>query len=300
MKYAYYPGCSLHSTGSEFDLSLRAICPQLGIELEEIRGWICCGSTPAHAVSGLLALALPVANLSLVEEMEMDEMVVPCASCFRRLKSGHQETMTDPGLREKVNRVVDRPYEGTVEIRHPLEVLCERSMLGRVAETATVDLSHLKVACYYGCLLTRPPKIMQFDRHEYPMSMDTVLRAAGITTVDWDFKTMCCGAAFSLTETDIVYKLTGDILDEAQAVGANAIAVACPLCHANLDTRQREIEERREKEYGLPIFYFTQLMALAMGIPATELGLAKHLVETDELIGSRTEPQTRSVASVTH
>jgi heterodisulfide reductase subunit B len=99
---------------------------------------------------------------------------------------------------------------------------------------------------------------------------------------------MCCGAAFSLTETDIVCKLSGDILDEAQSVGANAIAVACPLCHANLDMRQGEIEEKRAKEYGLPVFYFTQLLALAMGIPGDELGLEKHLVATEGLIGKRT------------
>jgi heterodisulfide reductase subunit B len=288
MKYAYYPGCSLHSTGSEFDLSLRAVCSGLGVELQEVEGWICCGSTPAHSVSGLLSVALPVANLCLVETMKMDEVVVPCASCFRRLKSGHHETTTSPELMAKVNRVVDMPYKGTVGIVHPLEVLCGEEMLARITRRSRADLSHLRVVCYYGCLLTRPPKVMQFDQHEYPMSMDIVLRAAGITTLDWDFKTMCCGAAFSLTETDIVCKLSGDILDEAQSVGANAIAVACPLCHANLDMRQGEIEEKRAKEYGLPVFYFTQLLALAMGIPGDELGLEKHLVATEGLIGKRT------------
>ncbi len=288
MRYAYYPGCALHSTGLEFGLSLRAICPALGIELEEVPGWICCGSTPAHSVSRLLALALPVANLSLVEEMGSDEVVVPCASCFRRLKAGHHETASRPEMLERVNRVVERPYRGGVEIRHPLAILSEREMLRQVARLASEDLSQLKVACYYGCLLTRPPEVMQFDRHEYPMSMDAVLRAAGISTLDWDCKTSCCGAAFSLTETEIVYKLSADILDEAQAVGANAIAVACPLCHANLDTRQAEIEEIEEKRYGLPVFYFTQLLGLAMGMPAAELGVDRHLVDAAELL--RGEP----------
>ncbi len=287
MRYAYYPGCSLHSTGSEFDISLRAVCPGLGIELEEVEGWICCGSTPAHSVSGLLALALPVANLCLVEEMEEGEVVVPCASCFRRLKAGHHETATRPELLKEVNRVVERPYRGTVGISHPLEIFSTESMLGEIARLSTTDLSNLKVVCYYGCLLTRPPEVMRFDRCEYPMSMDQVLRAAGITTLDWDFKTMCCGAAFSLTETEVVYKLCSDILEAAQGVGANAIAVACPLCHANLDTRQSEIEQRLDKRYGLPILYFTQLMGLAMGIPAEKLGIDKHLVPAGHLIGDR-------------
>jgi heterodisulfide reductase subunit B len=287
MKYAYYPGCSLHSAGSEFDISLKAICPPLGIDLEEINGWICCGSTPAHSVSELLAISLPVANLCLVEAMGREEVVVPCASCFRRLKSGHHETMADPKLREKVNRVVDKPYNGGVQVRHALEIFLKDEMLGRIAERATADLSHLKVVSYYGCLLTRPPKVMQFDQYEYPMSMDKVLGAAGITTLDWDFKTMCCGAAFSVTETDIVYKLTGDILEEAQAVGANAVAVACPMCHANLDGRQGEIEQKLGRKFGMPIFYFSQLLGLALGISGEELGLGKHLVEAEGLVGPR-------------
>lgn len=296
MKYAYYPGCALHSTGIEFGLSLRAICPELGIELEEIPGWICCGSTPAHSVSRLLALALPVANLSLVEEMGSSEVVVPCASCFRRLKSGHHETAGRPEMLERVNQVIERPYGGSVEISHPLEILSQPEMLQQVARQASEDLSRLKVACYYGCLLTRPPEVMQFDRHEYPMSMDAVLRSAGITTLDWDFKTMCCGAAFSLTKTEIVYKLSADILEEARAVGANAIAVACPLCHANLDTRQAEIEERTKRRYGLPVFYFTQLIGLAMGIPAGELGIDRHLVDPGELIARQPDAQEPELA----
>jgi len=286
MKYAYYPGCSLHSTGSEFDVSLKAVCARLDVELEEVPGWICCGSTPAHSVSELLALALPLANLRLVEEMGKEEVVVPCASCFRRLKSGQHETAKKPELAEKVSRVLDSPYDGSVEIRHALEVFLKGEMLAEIAKQGTEDLSQLRVACYYGCLLTRPPKVMQFDQHEYPMSMDAVLRAAGVTTLDWNFKTMCCGAAFSLTETEIVYKLTADVLAEAEAAGANAIAVACPLCHANLDTRQSEIEERLGRKFGLPVFYFTQLIGLAMGIPGDELGLGKHLVETADLLGA--------------
>lgn len=298
MKYAYYPGCALHSTGVEFGLSLQAICPSLGIELEEVPGWICCGSTPAHSVSRLLALALPVANLCLVEETGASEVVVPCASCFRRLKAGHHETASRPKLLERVNRVVGRPYRGSVEISHPLSILSDREMLRKIARLASEELSRIKVACYYGCLLTRPPEVMQFDSCEYPMSMDSVLQAAGITTLDWDFKTMCCGAAFSLTETEIVYKLSADILDEALAVGANAIAVACPLCHANLDTRQAEIEKRTGKQYGLPIFYFTQLIGLAMGIPAAELGIDRHLVEAGELIFGGGEAAAREPVAV--
>jgi heterodisulfide reductase subunit B len=286
MKYAYYPGCSLHSTGAEFDISMKKVCELLGIELREIPGWICCGTTAAHSCSRLLSLALPLANLALVEKMGMEEVVAPCASCFARLKAGHQETAEDPELRARVNQLLDEPYRGTVKTVHPLAIFARDEGLAMLRKAVQRDLSHLRVACYYGCLLTRPPKIKQFDQHEYPMTMDRVLRAAGMQTVDWDAKTMCCGAAFALTDTDVVYKLTGEILDEARAVGANAVGVACPLCHANLDTRQREIEAKFAKEFKIPIFYFTQLVGLAMGCTPGDLGVTKHLVSADDLIGA--------------
>jgi len=286
MKRAYYPGCSLHSTGSEFDISLKAVCEKLGIELIEVDGWICCGSTPAHSVSELLSLALPVSNLCQVETMGMDEVVVPCASCFRRLKAGHHEMTADSAVRERINRVTDRPYGGTVRIRHALEIFDGEDSLAKIAGLRDGGLPPLRIACYYGCLLTRPPEVMQFDEHEYPVTMDRVLGAAGFETIAWNCKTACCGAAFSLTETGIVHELTADILDDAKARGADAIAVACPLCHANLDMRQGEIEAIRKVKYGLPIFYFTQLMGLAMGLSPDRLGVDKHLVDASELIGS--------------
>ncbi len=292
MKYAYYPGCSLHSAGSEFDLSMRQVCPRLGIELEEIPGWICCGTTAAHSCSRLLSVALPLANLSLVEQMGMSEVVAPCASCFARLRTSQHETAEDPELLEQANSLLDTPYEGTAQALHPLEILSTDDGLARLREGVQCDLSHLNAACYYGCLLTRPPNVMQFDEHEYPRSMDRVLRAIGVRTLDWDLKTMCCGAAFALTDTEIVYKLTGEILDEAKAVGANAIAVACPLCHANLDMRQEEIEAKSGKELDLPVFYFTQLVGLALGIPPRDLGIDKHLVSAEELIGQLAGAET--------
>jgi len=125
---------------------------------------------------------------------------------------------------------------------------------------------------------------MQFDECEYPMAMDDLLRSLGITTLDWSYKTECCGGALAMTRTDVVLKLTHDILEEAAAVGANAIAVGCPLCHVNLDTRQVEVEQEYGAHYGLPIFYFTQLMGLAFGTSADKLGLRKHFVSTDELL----------------
>lgn len=280
-KYAYYPGCSLHSTGSEYDVSFRAVCKKLGIAIEEIKGWICCGTSPAHSSSKLLSLALPFENLCLVEEMGMTDVVAPCASCFARLKTAVFEADEDAKLAGQISEALDKPLPRNIRVLSPLEFFYGREGLDAAA---TRDLSGLKVACYYGCLLTRPSKIMQFDECEYPMAMDELLGSMGITTLDWSYKTECCGGALAMTRTDVVLKLTHDILEEAKAVGANAIAVACPLCHVNLDTRQEEVEREYGVKYGLPIFYFTQLMALALGMPSDQLGLQKHFVNSDELL----------------
>jgi heterodisulfide reductase subunit B len=282
-KYAYYPGCSLHSTGSEYDVSFRAVCNKAGIDIEEIKGWVCCGTSPAHCSSKLLSLALPYENLCLAEKMGAADVVAPCASCFARLRTAMYEAKEDPEVAKQISEALDRPLPESMNVLNPLQIFNEKEGL---ADTVTKELPGLNVVCYYGCLITRPAKVMQFDECEYPMAMDEVLRSMGITTLDWSYKTECCGGALAMTRTDVVLKLTRDILEEAKAVGANAIAVACPLCHVNLDTRQEEVEQEYGVKYGLPIFYFTQLMALAMGVPAGELGLKKHFVGTDELLSA--------------
>lgn len=283
LRYGYYPGCSLHSTGAEYDISLKAVCETLGIELHEIQGWICCGTSPAHSTSRLLSVALPIENLRLAEDMGLAEVVAPCAACFARLKRAQHDAAAEPALQRELTEVIDAPLPRKVRVLHPLEVFSNGTDL---TAAVTTQLPALKVVCYYGCLLTRPPKVMQFDECEYPMSMDNLLRSLGITTLDWSYKTDCCGGALALTETDVVLKLTHDILEEARTVGANVIAVACPLCQANLDTRQTEIEQRYDASYGLPALYFTQLMGLAFGIPADRLGLQRHLVGAEPLLSS--------------
>jgi heterodisulfide reductase subunit B len=280
-KYAYYPGCSLHSTGSEYDVSFRAVCEKLGVDIEEIKGWICCGTSPAHCTSRLLSLALPYQNLYLAQKMGATDVVAPCAACFARLKTAVHEAAEDPDMAGQIREVLKGPLPESMNILSPLEIFNGGA---NPATAVTKQLPGLKVVCYYGCLLTRPSKVMQFDECEYPMAMDNLLGSLGITTLDWSYKTECCGGALAMTRTDVVLKLTHDILEEALAVGANAIAVACPLCHVNLDTRQAEVEQQYGTRYDLPVFYFTQLMGLAFGIPPDKLGLQKHFVSADALL----------------
>lgn len=282
-KYAYYPGCSLHSTGSEYDQSFCAVCEKLGIGIEEIKGWVCCGTSPAHCTSRLLSLSLPFENLCLAERMGMNQVVAPCAACFARLKTAQHEAAEDPKIAGQISEALDKPLPKSMKVLSPLEIFGNGQ---DISQAVTRRLPELKVVCYYGCLLTRPSKVMQFDECEYPMAMDNILRSLGITTLDWSYKTECCGGALAMTRTDVVLKLTRDILNEAKAVGANAIAVACPLCHVNLDTRQEEVEQEYGVNYGLPVFYFTELMALAFGVPSERLGLQKHFVSADGLLSA--------------
>ena len=284
MKYAYYPGCSLHSTAKEYDRSLRAVCEKVGIELEEVKNWICCGSTPAHATSKLLSLALPLKNLAEIEKSGFREVIVPCAACFSRFKIALHEIDTEPRLAAEVEGIIEHKFRDGVKVYHPLDILSNSAELSTLTELVKNDLSGLKVVCYYGCLLTRPPKVTGFDVCEYPQSMDKILQAVGVSTLDWSYKTDCCGASFALTRTEIVLKLSRDILEGAKSVGADAIAVACPMCHVNLDTRQEEIEQKYQVTYHLPIFYFTQLMGLAFDIPAEKLLLKRHLVDSEDLL----------------
>lgn len=281
MNYFYYPGCSLHSTSIEYDMSLKEICKKVNIELKEIKNWICCGASSAHSLSHLLSISLPAKVLSNIEKENGTSVVVPCAACFSRLKSTSYEIEKDATIRDEVNWVIKYPLKNSVKVMHPLELFKKEDIEKNIKK----DLSQLKIVCYYGCLLTRPPKVMQFDICEYPMMMDNLLRSVGIKTLDWNHKTDCCGAgALYLTKTDIVIELCHKIIESAKEVGADAIAVACPICHANLDTRQDDIKKIYNTDYELPVLYFTQLIGLAFGIFPKKLGLNKHLVNTDNLI----------------
>jgi heterodisulfide reductase subunit B len=281
MKYAYYPGCSLHSTGEEFDRSLLAVCDKLGIELVEVKKWLCCGSSAAHNISRLLAISFPLANLALLDKMGLDEVVVPCAMCFSKFKTAQHNVKSDDKLRADVEEVIQHTCNDKAKIIHPLEIFTKEPLLSKIPTVVERELTGLKIVCYYGCLITRPPKVAQFDVCEYPESMDRIIGALGATTLDWSYKTDCCGASFALTKPDIVVELSHRIIEAAKSVGADAIAVACPLCHANLDTRQPDMEKAYDIESQMPILYFTQLMGYSFGISPKELLVDKHLTDAE-------------------
>lgn len=308
-KIAYYPGCSLHSSSKEYDMSTRAVMEKMGIELEEPEGWVCCGTTPAHSTDHVLSTIMPLRTLSLIENSGHSCVTVPCPSCFIRLRVATRDIRQDAGLRHEVaarapdltvvkadggaddvrdmaESQVREPYVPTKDMKvdHLLTTVTEYVGYEKVTQTVAKLLKGLKVVCYYGCVITRPPKLTKVKDYEYPTNMDHLMEALGAASLDWSYKTDCCGVSLGFTQLPIVLKMTEKILHNAKAVGAEIVVVACPLCHLNLDSRQKQIEEECGETFNLPILYFTQLMGLAFEIAPKELGLQKHFVDPFPLL----------------
>lgn len=237
--------------------------------------------------SELLSLALPVYNLALAQELDLD-VAVCCAACYSRLKAAnHAVRAAGDGRLEQLDEVVGSAYRGQVRVKHLLEVLIRDYGLDALASKVVRGLGGLRVAAYYGCLLVRPPELMQFDDPEQPTSMESLLQALGAEPVDWPYKTECCGGSLSLVKTDVVLKLGHDILRMAADEGAECLMVACPLCQASLDLRQAQINKRYGTDFHLPVIYFTQLMGLALGVEARQLGLGRLVTRPHELLQAK-------------
>jgi heterodisulfide reductase subunit B len=282
-RYSYYPGCSLHASASEYDLSTKAVFEALGIGLDEVPDWICCGATPAHNVDELLSLSLSAKNLELAQQVPGD-MAVACASCFSRLKFAQHILSENETKRKLVEKAIDAPIPLGSTVKHLLEILARDIGLDQLSSVTKKPLTGLKVACYYGCLLTRPADVPNLDCAEAPTIMESVVEAVGAETVAWTHRLECCGANFTLSRPPVVQQLSNAVLDSAKAAGANCIMVACPLCHGNLDIRQKEIEGVYHCDYDLPVFYLTQLVGLALGVPSGNLGLDALIVSPKKLL----------------
>jgi heterodisulfide reductase subunit B len=283
MEYSYYPGCSLHASAGEYDLSTRELFKALGIGLTEVPDWFCCGATPAHNVDELLSLSLCAKNLELADKVEGD-LAVACAACFSRLKTTQHVLGESDVKRKQVEKAIDAPLKLNGKVKHLLEILATDLGLERLAAAVNKPLSGLKVACYYGCLLTRPTDVTNLDCVEAPTIMERVVEAAGATTVPWSHRMECCGANFTLSRPGVVIQLTNAILESAKEAGADCIMVGCPLCHGNLDIRQKEIEGVYSTDYNLPVFYLTQLVGLSVGLGPDKLGLDAMIVNPTPLL----------------
>lgn len=274
----YYPGCSLRGTASEYDRSLRAVANRLGVELREIPDWVCCGATSAHAIDHDAALCLAADTLAKARRAGLNEVLAPCAMCYQRLAVAAHEMRERPGWTAKLTEALGEEATLGLEKVRPLSLL---NWLGNGTADAlkaqvTRPLTGLKVACYYGCLLVRPPRITGLEQVEAPRSMEKIVQVLGAQTVRWSMALECCGASFALSQKQTVLRQGRRIYDAAHKAGADVFCLACPMCHANLDMRQDEMGIGKPDQ--VPVLYLTQLVGLAMGLDARSLGLDSHFV----------------------
>jgi heterodisulfide reductase subunit B len=278
LKVSYYPGCSLHGTAKEYDQSVRAVSRALGIELKEVDDWSCCGATSAHSTNFKLSVALPARNLIAAEKDALDVMV-PCAACFNRFKTAEHQLKADKALRNEIEGIVGGKYHGGIAIRNPIDIIYKEIGLDALSGKVKKSLKGLKPVSYYGCLLLRPPEVCEFDNYENPVILDKILNTLGADARLWSYKTDCCGGSLTISKTDIVMKMVNKLMTMAREAGANCVVTACPVCMANLDMRASE-------NLRLPVFYFTELIALALGLQGPDTWFKLHNVDPRPLMKS--------------
>jgi heterodisulfide reductase subunit B len=279
MKYGYYPGCSLEGISVEYNHSMRSLFAALEVTIEDLPDWICCGTLAAPSISRLLGVATPLWNVAKAKQEGYEQLVAPCSACVYHFKNAQKQVNANNELMTEVEAVLEMPLNDLPRTVHPLEILVNDGFEERIKSNVQQDLSDLKVVCYYGCHISRPAEVMQFDDPEDPQSMDLLLNWVGVQTLDWSSKVDCCGAHFSLIKPDIVVDLCAKLVESALEAGADAIVVACPMCHANLDTRQEAISDKLGQLVNIPVLYFSQVLGYALGIEPTALGLKKHIVD---------------------
>ena len=284
MTYRYFPGCSLKSSGRAYEESLLAVFRAMGVPLQELDDWNCCGATSYMSVDEVEAFALAARNLGLAEQAAPAEgggtdVVAPCNACYLVLLKTQRYMAEHPDLAQKVRaglQAVGLTYEGRTRVRHPLDVLVNDIGLDQIKKRVTQKLSGLKVACYYGCQIVRP--FAAFDSAYNPTSMDRLVTAIGATPVTWPLKTRCCGGTLTGTIPEAGLRLNRILLKEAKRRGADVMITVCPLCQFNLECYQDEIRRQLHEDVRLPVMYLTQLVGQAFGLSDTELGLQRLFV----------------------
>jgi heterodisulfide reductase subunit B len=271
MKLAYFPGCVSKSTGKEMDVSTRAVCSALGIALEELEDWNCCGAT--HVANELVAVGLAARNMAQTDL----PIMTSCSICYSNLRSAEQR-MEDPDVRARVNAVLAKKYSGA-KVRHALDVIQE--VLEKNDELIVVPLKDLKVAPYYGCLMTRPRGV---GSPEFPTMLEELIKTLKAEPLDFRLKTFCCGGPIFMPQEEAAEDVAYRILKEAKKEGAEVIVTLCPLCHLMLDAKQKAIEKKRGEKIGIPVLYVTQLVGIALGLGPEELGLNMNAVSPMPLV----------------
>ena len=268
MKLSYYPGCSLRGTSKEYDVSVRETADLLGIELNELSDWNCCGASSGHMTDQKLALELSARNLQIASKTGLD-LLAPCSACFSRLKAA------DKAMKEEAAPDEDVP---SAEVLHITRLLSQPEWLDLIREKRKRELTGLKLAAYYGCLSLRPPELTGAGDYEQPEGLDIILKTLGAEPVRWSHKTECCGSSLTMTRSDISRRLVGDIAEAARRGGAEAIVTDCPMCQANLESRQLD-KPKDDDAKPLPVLFITELIVAALTDKPELARYREHLIE---------------------
>ena len=283
-RIAYFPGCSLTGLDSEYDHSSKLACRELGIDLVEVEDWNCCGATSAHSTDRELSVILPGRTLGIVEKMGLDTLTTPCAACYSRFIMAQEILKEKPEMASRLMPELGISSPDAIKVYSLLQVISDLDQ-NIIKEKIRVKLSGLKPACYYGCLLVRPSGLVGEKHPENPMAMDRLMSLFGAEPVTWYHKTECCGAALSLSRTDVVLELNTKLTTRARESGANCMVTSCPLCFTNLDLRQPQARKHSGiTDPPMPVFYFTELLALGFGIPKNKLAFGKHIINTTPIL----------------
>lgn len=277
LEMAYYPGCSLHGTAREYDESVREVARLLGVELVELPDWNCCGASSAHMTDHGLAVALAVRNLEIAARQRKD-LLVPCAACFQRLKAAQKALREEPGWERE-------PGAAGVPVHHLGEWLGRPDTLARIRGEVKTRLVGLKVVPYYGCLITRPPSVTGAREPENPKELDLLLRVLGADVRRWSFKTECCGGSLTMPRADLTRKLVSRIVLAAHRAGAQAIVTMCPMCQANLESRQLDLKREDAGHPLVPVFFATELVAACAAPGDKSRRWKPHLIDPSGLLG---------------
>ena len=310
MKLHYYPGCTLKEKTTALDISTREAMKRLDIELVEPEGWSCCGAEYPLTEEKIVGLAAPIRVLRQVREEGGDILVTTCSFCFAVLKRANKAIKDDPVKHKRINaylrddiqidpktkekRTGFEDYHGEVQVLHLLEYLRDKIGYDHVRARLKRDFKGLAVAPYYGCRLLRPKEEMAFDEPDSPRIFEDFLEAVGCTAVDYPFKQECCGSYLSVSLPDAATEASYRVLRSAGLNGARAVAVTCPLCFYNMDHRQGAIKEAYLDFSGLPVLFFSQILAWALGVDREVLGLGEHTVPPDGLFLEHPAPEVRT------
>jgi heterodisulfide reductase subunit B len=283
--YTYFPGCSSsHGGAKAYDLSAQAVAKVLETNLAELEDWNCCGSTPYTSVDELASYCCAARNLALAEKRGFD-MVTPCSACFVLLSKTNTALKQYPELRAQVKESLAAgklEYNGTVKVRHLLDVFANDIGYDKIKSQVKKDLSGLKVAPYYGCQIVRPGPT--FDHPEYPKSLDGLVNSLGAEAVSFPLKARCCGGSLILSEEEAALDLLHKLFNSAASNGAQCIVTVCPLCQTNLDVYQSKVNQKFKTKFNIPVLFFTQLMGVAFGIDSKDLGLGKCIVSAEKAL----------------